>query len=104
MGCGRLIVELMIIESIADFIIEIKRIRNSWSSKETYANIWFRGSDDASLELLPGAYWREECDEFNIAATFKAMSPMLLDQQPQNDWEWYYLMQHYGIPTRLLDW
>ena len=22
----------------------------------------------------------------------------------RNEWEWYFLMQHYGSPTRLLDW
>jgi hypothetical protein len=24
--------------------------------------------------------------------------------RPITDWEWYFLMQHYGAPTRLLDW
>jgi hypothetical protein len=24
--------------------------------------------------------------------------------RPISDWEWYFLMQHYGAPTRLLDW
>jgi hypothetical protein len=23
---------------------------------------------------------------------------------PRDDWEWYFLMQHYRVPTRLLDW
>ena len=25
-------------------------------------------------------------------------------QPPSSNWEWYFLMQHYGVPTRLLDW
>jgi hypothetical protein len=25
-------------------------------------------------------------------------------ERPQNSWEWYFLMQHSGAPTRLLDW
>ena len=94
----------MLLNSITDYISEIKRIRKDWSSVDPYPDIWFRGSDDASLKLLPGAYWRENCDEISMASTFRAMSPMLLEPRPQNDWEWYYVMQHYGVPTRLLDW
>jgi hypothetical protein len=94
----------MSIKSIADFIVEVKRIRKDWSAIDPYPYIWFRGSDDTNLELMPGAYWRDGCDEFSIAATFKALSPTLLDEKPSNDWEWYYLMQHYGVPTRLIDW
>jgi hypothetical protein len=26
------------------------------------------------------------------------------ERQPVDKWEWYFLMQHYGAPTRLLDW
>lgn len=31
-------------------------------------------------------------------------TPNLTDARPQNPWEWYFLMQHSGAPTRLLDW
>src|SRR5438552_9721553 len=27
-----------------------------------------------------------------------------LFRSPGSAWEWYFLMQHYGLPTRLLDW
>lgn len=31
-------------------------------------------------------------------------APSLTDVRPQNPWEWYFMMQHSGAPTRLLDW
>jgi len=30
--------------------------------------------------------------------------PSITEWRPENKWEWYFLMQHYGAPTRLLDW
>ena len=35
---------------------------------------------------------------------FRFRAPRYLDLRPLNDWEWLFLMQHYGLPTRLLDW
>src|SRR5260370_40182692 len=31
---------------------------------------------------------------------------LMQGRTPNRDdkWEWYFLMQHYGVPTRLLDW
>ena len=30
--------------------------------------------------------------------------PLLPHGPPTNHWDWYFLMQHYDLPTRLLDW
>jgi len=45
-------------------------------------------------------------DEDEIRNDFKRRGRQLLSEPflPGNDKEWYFLMQHYGAPTRLLDW
>ncbi len=35
---------------------------------------------------------------------FKQNAFRLLDDRPTEEWEWLFVMQHYGVPTRLLDW
>ncbi|MED4784887.1 FRG domain-containing protein [Brevibacillus choshinensis] len=35
---------------------------------------------------------------------FKGIAKGLLRVKPKNDLEWYFLAQHYGVPTTLLDW
>lgn len=75
-------------------------------------DVWFRGINDASLGVSPGLYWRNVSSECDIAAHFHAMVPQYAaeDRLPfykgefEAPWEWYFLMQHYGLPTRLIDW
>jgi hypothetical protein len=44
--------------------------------------------------------------ENEIREEFAARAPGLLEgtPAPDDDWGWYFLMQHFGAPTRLLDW
>ena len=43
-------------------------------------------------------------DQFQMLNEFKKVSSHLFKEQPQNTYEWLCIMQHYGIPTKLLDW
>lgn len=70
---------------------------------------WWRGHGDATWLLVP-SIWRKpepmERYEANIAAKFALRAPTRhLRCPPQNDFAgWLFLMQHYRLPTRLLDW
>jgi hypothetical protein len=66
--------------------------------------VWFRGVCNSSHSLLPGAYRYQECDETSLVLSFRNAVPSYVHSQPADEFEWYYLMQHYGLPTRLLDW
>jgi len=42
--------------------------------------------------------------EATLLARFKQSAAMLAERIPTTSFDWTFLMQHYGVPTRLLDW
>lgn len=69
--------------------------------------LWFRGQQCAEWGLSPKLYRPEyeNAQEAEIRFQFQNRAIQLIHGRlPTTSWEWYFLMQHYGCPTRLLDW
>jgi len=65
---------------------------------------WFRGHSDSAYKLLPTSLRRNySLDEINLFYEYKS-SVMPLDGISKFNWDLLLDMQHYGLPTRLLDW
>jgi len=90
------------IASISDLITELKA-----AVDPNRGPAWFRGHANAMWKLQPH-YDRltSPMKEMELVNKFRQNANLLLTHAPHTpyDFGWMFLMQHYGVPTRLLDW
>ncbi len=105
------------IGSLSEFLDCIQFKWKEWSKKQDlYPQEklpWFRGVGKECYELVPRIYrgkkkigWKYNANEaVDMRAEFaRRAKPFINQRLPYNVGEYLHLMQHYGFPTRLLDW
>ncbi len=80
----------------------LKYLKKSKNDKQP---TWFRGQSDASWQLLPGHQrLKSPPPESVLIQRFKQNATLLVNNVGASQLDWLFYLQHYGVPTRLLDW
>lgn len=107
-----------VIHNISEFLDVLNRYKSEFSTTFHNDSFMFRGMSDVSWKLLPGIFREYPKDvvsqkqhskiyrsnENEILTHFRKEASGFLPNTSQNDdFTWLQYAQHYGVPTRLLD-
>jgi hypothetical protein len=92
----------IVVRDWPEFFPALKMARESLGNPDP---VWYRGQASAAFTLLPSLYRAPggSKHERSVFQKFRQLSGKFI-QEGESDWDVLFAMQHYGVPTRLLDW
>jgi hypothetical protein len=95
------------VRSLPEFLALIEKAQTRPSK-----SLWYRGCGSAAHQLLPSLYRHKRLKtpddlanlERQLMTRFRQRSIPYHSRSLADDWDTLFFMQHYGVPTRLLDW
>ena len=89
-------------DSLSSFLAKVQQAHNDLGRPD---EVWYRGQANKDWALLPGLHrFQGAIDREAHAYRQWVRRAELIDKSEGDEWQHLFNMQHYGVPTRLLDW